>query len=62
MGTPGVIQSEEGVPMKHEKLTLAEARKRIDEFKHLKKMEGKSGGAAVPPGHHTRVSAPKGKS
>ena len=32
----------------HEKLTLAEARARINEFKDLKKVEGKGGGATIP--------------
>lgn len=51
-----------------EKLTLAEARARIGEFKGMKKIEGKSGGAAVPAGYPGRPSggekdsALKGKS
>jgi hypothetical protein len=57
-------------PMKHEKkqnaslekLTVAEARKRIDEFKHLKPIEGKRGGAAAPPHDHAKGLPPKGKS
>ena len=50
-----------------EKLTIAEARERIHEFKRVKMIEGKSGGAAVPPRHPSRSvsgekgSAPKGK-
>jgi len=51
-----------------EKLTIAEARERIHEFKRVKMIEGKSGGAAVPAGRLGRPSggekgsAPKGKS
>jgi len=51
-----------------EKLTLAEARARIHEFKGLKMIEGRSGGAAVSAGHPSRSvrdekgSVPKGKS
>jgi hypothetical protein len=37
-----------------EKLTLAEARARIKEFAGMKKIEGKTGGAAVPAGHPSR--------
>lgn len=40
-----------------EKLTLAEARARINEFKGTKKIEGKSGGAAVPAGHPGRPAS-----
>ena len=32
-----------------EKLTLAQARARISEFAGMKKVEGKGGGAAIPP-------------
>jgi hypothetical protein len=45
-----------------EKLTLADARKRIAEFKHLKPIEGKRGGAAVRPPKDAQGPAPKGRS
>jgi hypothetical protein len=44
-----------------EKLTLADARKRIEEFEHVKQIEGKRGGAAAPPRNDAKGS-PKGKS
>jgi hypothetical protein len=31
-----------------ERMTLAEARKRKDEFKHIKAVQGSGGGAAIP--------------
>jgi hypothetical protein len=31
-----------------EKMTLADARKRADEFKHIKAVEGSGGGASIP--------------
>jgi hypothetical protein len=40
-----------------ERLSLAEARKRIHEFKHVKMIEGKSGGAAVPAGQPGRPAS-----
>jgi hypothetical protein len=33
-----------------ERMTLAEAQKRKDEFKHIKAVEGSGGGAAIPAG------------
>jgi hypothetical protein len=59
----------QGVPMKPEKkqdallekLTLADARKRIDEFRHLKPIEPKSGGAPAPPHNNPKDASPKGK-
>jgi hypothetical protein len=45
-----------------EKLTLADASVRIEEFRHLKPIEGKRGGAAAPAQRSTKGSAPKGKS
>jgi len=44
-----------------EKLTLADARKRIEAFKYLKPIEGKRGGAAAPPRNDAKGSPPKGK-
>jgi hypothetical protein len=44
-----------------EKLTLSEARKRIEEFRHVKPIEGKSGSAPVPPHDSAKGSAPTGK-
>jgi hypothetical protein len=45
-----------------EKLTLAEASRRIEEFRHVKPIEGKRGTAAAPPRSNPKGSAPKGKS
>jgi hypothetical protein len=55
--------------MKHEKkqdallerLTLADARKRIEEFRHLKPIEPKSGGVPAPPHNNPKDASPKGK-
>ena len=44
-----------------EKLTLAEARKRIEEFRYLKPIEAKSGVAPAPPPNQSQGSSPKGK-
>jgi len=44
-----------------EKLTLADARKRIDEFRHLKPIEGKSGSTSAPSPHDRKSASPKGK-
>jgi hypothetical protein len=45
-----------------EHLTLAEARARISEFKGMKKIEGKGGGAAIQPGRPGRdEKSPKAK-
>jgi hypothetical protein len=44
-----------------EKLTLADARKRIEEFKYLKPIEGKSGVAPAPPPIKSKSRSPKGK-
>ena len=44
-----------------EKLTLADARKRIEEFSYLKPIEGKSGVAPAPRPHKSKRSSPKGK-
>jgi len=57
------------VPMKYEKkqnvllekLTLADARKRIEEFRYLKPIEGKSGAVPAPPPIKSKGSSPKGK-
>jgi hypothetical protein len=65
-----VYESVQGVRMKHEKkqdawlekLTLADARKRVDEFKHVKQIAGKPRGAAAPPRNDAKGSPPKGKS
>ena len=43
-----------------EKLTLAEARKRIEEFRQVKPVEGKSGSAAAP-APNAKGSAATGK-
>jgi len=55
--------------MKHEKkqdallqkLTLADARKRIEEFRHVKPIEGKSGSAPAPPRRDAKGSRPRGQ-
>ena len=44
-----------------EKLTLAEVRQRIDEFRHVKPVEAKSGVAPAPPPRRAKASAPRGK-
>ena len=44
-----------------EKLTLADARKRIEEFRHVKPVEAKSGVAPAPPQRSAKGSAPRGK-
>jgi hypothetical protein len=44
-----------------EKLTLADARKRIEEFRHVKPIEGKRGVAAALPLNNPKGSAPKRK-
>jgi hypothetical protein len=44
-----------------EKLTLADARKRIEEFRYLKPIEGKSGAAPAPLPDKSKGSSPKGK-
>ena len=44
-----------------EKLTLADARKRIEEFRALKPIGGKSGSAPAPPVSKATGSSPKGK-
>jgi len=60
---------DQGVPMKSEnkqdvlleKLTLANARKRVEEFRYLKPTEPKSGVAPAPPPNKSKGSSPKGK-
>ncbi len=47
---PPMSQRKKETPIEP-KLTLAEARARIAEFKALKRIEGKGGGAAVRSGH-----------
>jgi hypothetical protein len=44
-----------------EKLTLADARKRIQEFGYLKPIEGKSGAVPAPPPNKSKGSSRKGK-
>jgi hypothetical protein len=44
-----------------ERLTLAEARKRVAEFRHVKPIEGKSGSAPAPPRERAKGSAAAGK-
>lgn len=44
-----------------EKLTLAQARKRIEEFRHLKPIEARSGVAPAPPQRRAKRSASTGK-
>jgi hypothetical protein len=44
-----------------EKLTLAEARERVEEFKDLKPIDGKSGVTAATPPTKAKGSARKGK-
>ena len=44
-----------------EKLTLADARKRIEEFRYLKPIEGKSGAVPAPPPKKSKRSSPRGK-
>jgi len=44
-----------------EKLTLADARKRIEEFRDLKPIGAKSGSAPAPPLRKATGSSPKGK-
>ena len=44
-----------------ENLTLADARKRIEEFRHLKPVDPKSGTAAPPAGNATKGATQKGK-
>ena len=44
-----------------EKLTLTEARERVEEFKYLKPIDGKSGVRAAPPPTKAKGSARKGK-
>jgi hypothetical protein len=43
------------------KLTLADARKRIEEFRHLTPVEGKAGSAPAPSHDSTKRSAGTGK-
>lgn len=45
-----------------EKLTLADARKGVEEFRHLKRIDGKRGAAAAPPRSRAKGSPPKRKS
>ena len=60
---------DQGVPMKSEKkqnvplerLTLADARKRVEEFRYLKPIDAKSGTASAPPQKDAKGSSPKGK-
>jgi hypothetical protein len=44
-----------------EKLTLADARNRIEEFRYLKPIEGKSGTVPAPPPSKSKGSSPKRK-
>jgi len=44
-----------------EKLTLADARKRVEEFRYLKPIDAKSGTASAPAQKDAKVSSPKGK-
>ena len=44
-----------------EKLTLADARKRVEEFRHVKPIEGKNGSTPAPLHDKAKGSSPKGK-
>jgi hypothetical protein len=44
-----------------ENLTLADARKRIEEFRHLKPVDPKSETTPAPAGNAAKGAAPKGK-
>jgi hypothetical protein len=44
-----------------ENLTLADARKRIEEFRHLKPVDAKSRTTPAPAGNATKGATPKGK-
>jgi len=55
------MKSEKKQDVLLEKLTLANARKRVEEFRYLKPTEPKSGVAPAPPPNKSKGSSPKGK-